>query len=56
VDSSALSHTFDSILLSQVYTGGLDGTIRLWDLDTGEQIEEYEVGLPVFSLVIALTL
>eukprot|EP00884_Botryococcus_braunii_P009590 jgi/Botrbrau1/18632/Bobra.0367s0068.1 len=37
---------------SQVFTGGLDGTLRLWDLDSGRQLAEYEAGLPIFSLAI----
>lgn len=35
----------------QVFTGGLDGYLRLWDLDSGKQIDEYAVGLPIFSMV-----
>ena len=36
---------------SQLYTCSLDGTLRLWRLDTGELRDTHRIGHPVVSLV-----
>jgi len=37
--------------LSQLYTCSLDGTLRLWRVQTGELRDTYRIGHPVVSLV-----
>ena len=36
---------------SQLYTCSLDGTLRLWRVQTGELRDTYRIGHPVVSLV-----
>lgn len=45
--------TVHLIMLPQVYSASLDGTVKLWDLTDGQVLKTVNVGAPVVSLVSA---
>ena len=40
---------------TQLWTGGLDSTVRLWDLREGRQLQQFDFTSQVFSLGVCPT-